>query len=109
MEEEIPEILSKIDAVLEFLATEDNAEPNIYEDDLLKELNAKGVKINKQELIRILKKLSDDKYVEHMGLGNVGENYWITFDGLVHYSLGGYQAVFYQNQNTQILQNHQTR
>jgi|GEM_PF-4704755 len=117
--------IDELDFILHFLATNPDDEESplktrtdgetIY--DILEQLNSERT-INKERLIKILNKLSNDKYVEEKAYKGSQlpqlqyrpqTRYKITFDGLVQDEIGGYRAIHLENNKLKNIQKWQFR
>lgn len=119
--------IDELDFILHFIATKPDDEENPTDGEsvgnILERLKSTEKSMTIEWLIKILNKLSNDKYVEQqivkinpynpilMSLIQNEEyiTYKITFDGLVQDELGGYHSIYLENNKLKNIQKWQNR
>lgn len=109
--------IDELDYILHFLATSPYAKGNITDGGILEHLDT-SKNITAGRLIKILNKLSNDNFVEveeikpHLGsmvLSYGISTYKISFNGLVQDEIGGYKAIYLENNKLKNIQKWQFR
>lgn len=104
--------IHKLDYVLHFLANNSYKSGHISNFEILEQTKGTKLEMSIELLDMILRKLDSDKYVEYKVINkDIGNNistslntYRINFEGLVFDELGGYNALYLENNKIRNIQ-----